>query len=94
MSVSSVNSVSSQNSSTASSIAAAAALRSVAAAALQESLESAAQTKAEAMQGDPQAVRKLARLQTQSQTPQPKVEAAPTSMNAPDSTGRLFKATV
>ena len=50
--------------------------------------------KAEAMQGDPQAVRKLARLQTQSQTPQPKVEAAPTSMNAPDSTGRLFKATV
>jgi hypothetical protein len=44
------------------------------------------------MQGDPQAVRKLARLQTQ--TPQPKGEAAPTSMNAPDSTGHLFKATV
>ena len=92
MSVSSVNSVSSQNSSAASSIAAAAAAKSLVAAALAEVSETAAQTKAEAMQGDPQAVRKLARLQTQ--TPQPKGEAAPTSMNAPDSTGHLFKATV
>ena len=94
MSVSSINSVSSLNATAASSIASASTIKSVAAAALEESLETAAQTKAEAMQGDQQAVRKLARLQTQAQTPQPKVETAPTSTNAPDNTGHLFKATV
>ena len=100
MSVSSINSVSNLNAAAASSITALSAFKAAAASSLQESLETAAQTKTEASQGDQQAVRKLARLQTQnpqSKIAQPstsEVAQPTTSQNAPDSTGRLIKVTI
>jgi hypothetical protein len=94
MSVSNVSAVSSINATAASSSNVVSTLKSVAAASLEEALETAAETKAEALQGDQQAIRKLAQLQAQAQTSKPKVEAAPTSTNVPETTGRLFKATV
>jgi hypothetical protein len=59
---------------------------------MQEAAETVAQTKAEAAKGDSQAVQKLARLQVQN--PQPQVAQPSTSQNAPETTGRFFKATI
>ncbi len=59
---------------------------------MQEAAETVAQTKAEAAKGDSQAVQKLARLQVQKS--QPQVAQPSTSQNAPETTGRLFKATI
>jgi hypothetical protein len=100
MSADSITSVSNVNSAAAKSIVALSAFKAAAASSLQESMETAAQTKTEALQGDQQAVRKLARLQVQN--PQPKV-ASPstpegaqptTSQNAPETTGRVIKVTI
>ncbi len=62
------------------------------AAAAQEANETVAQTKAEAAKGDTQAVQRLARLQIQ--RAQPQVAQPSTSENAPETTGRFFKATI
>ena len=58
----------------------------------QEANETVAQTKAEAANGDSQAVQKLARLQIQRSQTQAAQPA--TSENAPETTGRFFKATI
>jgi hypothetical protein len=100
MSIDSIKSVSSLNAAAANSMAAISNFKAAAASSLEESMETAAQTKTEASQGDQQAVRKLARLQVQN--PQAKaaqpstaeVAQPSTSQNAPDSTGRALKVTV
>ena len=84
----SVTPVSSTPSSNAAAIVKAAAAASLA----QEANETVAQTKAEAANGDTQAIQKLARLQIQ--RPQPQVAQPSTSENAPETTGRFFKATI
>ena len=93
MSVSSINAVSSVNAAATSSSIGIPTLKSIAAASLEEALETPAETEAEALQGDPQAIRKLAQLQEQAQIPKPNVEVAPASTFAPDTTGRVFRAT-
>jgi len=93
MSVSSINAVSSVNAAATSSSIAIPTLKSIVAASLQEALETPAETEAEALQGDPQAIRKLAQLQEQAQTPKPYVEVAPTSNHAPETIGRVFNVT-
>jgi hypothetical protein len=100
MSIDSIKPVSSLNAAAAKSIAASSSFKSAAASSLEESLETTSQTKTEALQGDQQAVRKLARLQVQNppakaaQPSAPEVAQPSTSQNAPDSTGRALKVTV
>ena len=67
------------------SVSSAANIQAILASATQELMETASQTKTEALKGDMQAVRKLAHLQAQQ--PEPTAAAAPN--DAPDSTGTI-----